>query len=243
MFDKPCPPDAAGHAGCVQQVGHREATGGEVVGIDLHLILPDPAAEDGHRRDPFHAEQAGAQLPLDAVPQLDRRELVGCKPGGQQSARGGSQRCDSWRFHADRQLAGQFGEPLGHHLPRPVHVGAAAENEGDDGQPLDRLRPGHLEARQAADGGFDRGSHQLFDFSRRQAGCFGLDSHLRGRELGEHVQCGVLGGIVPGNEQRHGQDDDHEPLADGPLDDCLEHVSRPPLWPGTPPRAAPGRGG
>ena len=136
---EPGPADPGRLAGRVENFGDGEVVGGQGVGVNLHLELPNLAAEEGDLGHPGDGEEAGSEGPLHPVAQLHRRERVGREADREQPAGGAGERPQTGRPDAVGKLPRHLGQPLGDELPGAVDVRPVAEDDRDDGQPLGGL--------------------------------------------------------------------------------------------------------
>ena len=83
-----------------------------------------------------------------------------------------------------------------------------------------------FEAGRAVQFGFDRQGDQLLDFLGRQTRRFGLEDHLRRGKFGEDVEPRPRSDVEAIGNDYHSQREDHRPVAQGKLDDAVEHKGR-----------------
>ena len=179
---------ARGATGCCEHLIQRQAIGLQALRFDLHLELADVPAEGidlGHTR---HTQQVWPESPVGERAQLHRRAVGRSQTHNDRQAGRGGQRSHARRANLLRQAADHLAQPFGDHLPGAEDVSAFVEDERDDRQPLNGLGADGLQARRSVQLGFDGQGYQLFDFLGRKPRRFGLDDHLRRRELREHIQ-------------------------------------------------------
>ena len=174
-----------------QDIVHADPKPDQIFRADLDLQRSHVSAVSGNLGDARHRQQSPPHSPVRDRAQIHERPLVGRQSDDQHRACGGRKRGHRRRPDALRELATDDREPLGHQLASPINVAARQENDGDDGQSLDRGGSHAFDAGQAVHRSFDGLGDENFDLFRAQARCFRLDGDLGWRELREHVIFGV----------------------------------------------------
>ena len=207
------------------EVLQRQPVAQELVGIGLDLPLAHLPAEHVDVGDALYRHQVRPDGPVHQRAHLHQRALLRGEPHAQHRAGRRSQRCHGRLLHTRGQPARQHAQPLAHHLAVAIDVRAVAEHHGHHRQRGDRLGPDDLHARCACERVLDRLGDLPLDQLGRQAGRFGLDHHLAGRELREHIEIRAREHVQPVDDQRHRQGDDHPRVADGLADDEGDHLA------------------
>jgi hypothetical protein len=206
-------------AGRVHDLVQRHAVAGELPRVDLDVLLLQALAPDGDVRDPGHAQQALADLPVGDRRQLGRRDLVGRQPDLHDAARRRDGRHHERRRRERRQRRRDRGHPLLDELARAHLVRAAPEDELDRGQVGDRLGAQLLEPVDAVELLLERDRDELLDLRGGVARRERLDLDARRRELGEHVDLGAADLRRARDEQRDRAEEDEPAEAQAGGDD------------------------
>ncbi len=195
------------------------------IGIDLHLVFLDRAAEAddvGHAR---HDAQIGPDHPV-----LQRTDLVLRHLGrrfhdvAENLADGGRQRRQA-RLDAGRQR--HLLQLFQHLLAREVVVGAVLEGQRDHRQPGDGHRAQLDLARHAAHLALDRQRHGALDFFRRLPRILRDDLHLHVLHVRERLDRQVGQRAVAEDGQRRRQHQHEDPLRQDEFNQFIEHRNRP----------------
>ncbi len=133
------PTNAGRLAGGVQDVVQGKPVGRQPLRRHLNLQLLHLAAEDGDPRHAGDGQQPRAHGPVGEGPQLHQRKLFRSDAGDQHHAGGARERRHGGSRDTLRQLLRGLGQALGDHLTGAEDIGLVAEENGDDGESLDRL--------------------------------------------------------------------------------------------------------
>ncbi|OQC39631.1 MAG: hypothetical protein BWX64_01605 [Acidobacteria bacterium ADurb.Bin051] len=218
-----------------EDLAHREAVGGEPLGVEGHLEGLQLAAERVHLDDPRHRAELVVDVPVEDRAQLHR----GVAPLGRRApCRAGAvgahlELVDLAEAGRDRPelrlavplrdpLAGD-GEPLAHELAGPVDVGPLVEDDGDDREPEAGERADLLDPRQAAHRRLHREGDEPLHLLRREPGAVGEDLHLDVRDVRHRVDRQVEQGVdaEAGEEEpeRHHQ----QAVVEREVDEAADH--------------------
>jgi hypothetical protein len=111
-----------------------------------------------------------------------------------------------------------------HQLPGLVDIGSGLEHHHDIRKPRNRLRANHVDALYAVEQvGFQRNGDHLLDFVRGEPQGFGLNFHVRRRELGEDVYGRIAELYDPHGHHAHRDGDDQHPEPQAHTDDRTNH--------------------
>ena len=216
-FDRALGDDAARrvHVRFLDGVHHlvqADASRRHAFGIELHLKLPEIAAQPFHGRDTGHGQQSVVDLELREVPQRHeiRRAWIGfereledlVEPAGE----AGNQR----RIGAGGKLPGDLRDPLGDELPRAVVVGVRVELDRDlcDTQLGIRSHPANVG--QPCERHFERNRDRRFQFLGAHRRVLRDDVEDRRGQIGKHIPSKILhperADRRAGGDQQHGQE-------------------------------------
>ncbi|GBC78534.1 hypothetical protein HRbin08_02030 [bacterium HR08] len=223
------PPPNRAHDGL-----QRDAIGEQGIGVEIHLILPDEAANGSDFGHPWHRLQRVAQMPI-----LKRAEL-GQTPFPRRIHQSilkdpsdGGHVLGQLHLHAFGQLRQDAAQILERSRARPVNVRPILEDHVHVGIAEIREAANVFHPRQSEQGADDRIRHLILD-DVRAAIPPGVDDHLRVREIGDGVQRDVAHGMKPDEQGHADEEEDEESVVRAEFDEPFDHTRPSALTAGVP---------
>ena len=198
-------------------VRERDPEAAQAIRVDLHLVLAHEAADRRNLRDPRHAGERVAQVPILETAQLgeimfaaaiDERVLEDPAHAG----RVGPER----RRDAFGQAPDGGAHVLEHAAAGPVEIRAVLEDHVHEGEPEERL-PAHVaHARRREQHRRDRVGDLILDERRTPARPLAEHDHLDVREIGNRVEGRVQDRVdAPGERRRDAEERESAPARAG----------------------------
>ena len=216
------------HLDRVDDVFDADVVGGQLVRIEVHLVLLDEAADACDLCDARHGCEPVAEMPVleaaelrEGVPTAFVQERVLEDP-----AHTGRIRTDG-RVDLLRQLSSNPLQVLDDAAPRPVHVGAVLEDDVDVrnaeiGEAADRF-----DARGRDQSRDDRVGDLILDEIGAAADPLGRDDDLDIRNVGDGVERRLRHGPDAPRRQHDGSGEHHETIRRAPIDGSVDHHLHP----------------
>ena len=219
------------HPQRVEDVGHRQVVGPELVGVELDLVGLQLAAVRVDLGHAGHAPQLVGDEPVEDRPQLHRRDarLAGrLDLELEDLAQRRRDRPERRGAVAPRDRRGGAGEPLADELPGAIEVGPLLEDDRHDRDAELRDRADLRDVGQAAHRPLDRERDQRLDLQRAERGGLGDHLDLDVGQVRDRVDRQVDGRVDPQPRDQERPDDHEEPVLQGGSDDRVEHGVNPP---------------
>ena len=204
-------------------IGERDAVGGEFVWVEIDLVFLDEAADGrdfGHALDGL---QRVAQVPVLKAAQfreivfaalIDKRVFVNPADAGRVGADHG--------IHALGQRAADGVEIFDHARSRPIDIRPVLEDDVNERFAEHRLAAHELDVGRGDEAGGNRIGDLVLDEVGRAAVPIRVNDHLHVAEIGYGIERRALQRPKPAGEGEDDENENHEPIAGTGFDDALD---------------------